>query len=249
VSSLRYQPQHARPRTSQALPRVAAGVTATALAAVPLMTMTGGPASAATNSGVSVTHAVDVTRAAGRQAMTSAQLAEHHIRHVAHEEHLREIAHERHLAHLRHIADTGRAPASVQSFDAQPVRVTETSTSSVDSAALAWAHTQTGWAYVWGGSGPASGGYDCSGLVQAAYAQQGIQLPRTTWDMLNSPHLHAVSESQLQPGDLVFAYAGDHVEMYDGTPLVTFGAHSPGHGVSSVGWFSWPSDVQFYAVT
>ena len=36
----------------------------------------------------------------------------------------------------------------------------------------------TGCSYIWGGTGPS--GYDCSGLVQAAYAQAGISLPRTT---------------------------------------------------------------------
>ena len=43
--------------------------------------------------------------------------------------------------------------------------------------AVAYAYAQLGTPYLWGGDGP--GGFDCSGLVQAAYAAAGIQLPRT----------------------------------------------------------------------
>ena len=41
--------------------------------------------------------------------------------------------------------------------------------------AVAYALAQLGTPYLWGGDGP--GGFDCSGLVQAAYAAAGIQLP------------------------------------------------------------------------
>ena len=47
------------------------------------------------------------------------------------------------------------------------------------------------------------GGYDCSGLVQAAYRAAGISLPRTAQEQYDAgPHLPA--SAQLQPGDLVF---------------------------------------------
>ena len=44
--------------------------------------------------------------------------------------------------------------------------------------ALDWALAQVGTPYVWGGEIPGVG-FDCSGLVQAAYRTAGIALPRT----------------------------------------------------------------------
>ncbi|HSZ12876.1 MAG TPA: bifunctional lytic transglycosylase/C40 family peptidase [Solirubrobacteraceae bacterium] len=67
--------------------------------------------------------------------------------------------------------------------------------------ALAFALEQLGVPYVYGGESRA--GYDCSGLVQAAYRAAGIRLPRTAQEQYDAgPHLPA--GAQLQPGDLVF---------------------------------------------
>ncbi len=66
--------------------------------------------------------------------------------------------------------------------------------------------------YVWGGATPA--GFDCSGLVVYVYAQLGIALPHFTGALwaLGVP----VPRDQLQPGDLVFFDALDHVGIYIG---------------------------------
>lgn len=67
--------------------------------------------------------------------------------------------------------------------------------------------------YVWGATGPNS--FDCSGLVQWAYAQAGISLPRSTYSQVTVGQ--SVSVSQMQPGDLVFYYSDySHVAMYIG---------------------------------
>ena len=67
--------------------------------------------------------------------------------------------------------------------------------------AVAYAQAQLGTPYQWGGDGP--GGFDCSGLTQAAYQAAGIQLPRTAQQQYNAgPPVPA--GQPLQPGDLVF---------------------------------------------
>ncbi len=49
-------------------------------------------------------------------------------------------------------------------------------------AAVAWAESRIGCPYVWGGVGPCSAGYDCSGLLMEAYAAAGVSIPRTSQD-------------------------------------------------------------------
>jgi cell wall-associated NlpC family hydrolase len=71
--------------------------------------------------------------------------------------------------------------------------------------AVAYALAQLGTPYLWGGNGP--GGFDCSGLVQAAYAAAGIQLPRTAQEQFNAGPL-VPDGQQLEPGDLVFFGTG-----------------------------------------
>jgi cell wall-associated NlpC family hydrolase len=81
--------------------------------------------------------------------------------------------------------------------DAPPVLVT-----GHGEAVVAAAMTQLGVPYVWGGSSPAEG-FDCSGLVQWAYTQTGVGLPRTTAEQIleGAP----VSVNELRAGDLVFS--------------------------------------------
>ena len=88
-------------------------------------------------------------------------------------------------------------------------------------AAVVAALTQVGVPYVWGGTSPGVG-FDCSGLVQWAYAQTGVSLPRTTQEqvMVGIP----ITVDELRPGDLVFTRsvrAGGvvdrgHVALYAG---------------------------------
>ena len=69
--------------------------------------------------------------------------------------------------------------------------------------------------YVWGATGPDR--FDCSGLVQWAYARAGVPLHRTTYQQINDGV--PIARSQVRPGDLVFPHAG-HVQMAIGDNLV-----------------------------
>ena len=89
--------------------------------------------------------------------------------------------------------------------------------SSVGAAAVAAAMQELGVPYVYGGESPETG-FDCSGLVQWAYAKVGVELPRVTFDQVRVGVPVAVND--LQPGDLIFTRGGSpprdfgHVAMY-----------------------------------
>jgi cell wall-associated NlpC family hydrolase len=89
-------------------------------------------------------------------------------------------------------------------------------TSTQAGKAVAFTYSALGTPYVWGGTGPsgAGGGYDCSGLVQAAWASAGVSIPRVTYQQWTTlPHIAATA---IQPGDLLFYENEGHVAMYVG---------------------------------
>lgn len=103
-------------------------------------------------------------------------------------------------------------------------------------AAVHFALSQVGKAYVYGAAGPNA--YDCSGLTMVAWAHAGVGLPHSSSAQFGSgPHIPA---SQLRPGDLVFYYSPiSHVAMYIGNGLIVHAAH-PGAGVRVAGLYSMP---------
>ncbi|MEW1611751.1 MULTISPECIES: C40 family peptidase [unclassified Streptomyces] len=88
-------------------------------------------------------------------------------------------------------------------------------------SAVAAVRQALGKPYVWGANGPS--GFDCSGLMQWAYAQAGVSLPRTSQAQRYAGRM--VPLSQARPGDLV-AYRADasHIGMYVGNGQVI---HAP----------------------
>ncbi|RWA19446.1 hypothetical protein MBRU_16975 [Mycolicibacterium brumae DSM 44177] len=79
--------------------------------------------------------------------------------------------------------------------------------------------------YAWGGTGP--GAFDCSGLVNWAYHQAGIGLPRSSYAL--AANGTPVSRDELQPGDVVNHYGdASHSSIYIGDGMVV---HASTYGV------------------
>lgn len=88
-----------------------------------------------------------------------------------------------------------------------------TASSASGNAIVSYAYNFIGTPYVYGATGPDI--FDCSGFTSYVYANAaGINITRTTYSQMGvgTP----VSYDQLQPGDLVFTYGGDHVGIYVG---------------------------------
>ena len=74
--------------------------------------------------------------------------------------------------------------------------------------------------------------FDCSGLTMAAWSQAGVSLPHSSSAQYSSGR--HISESELQPGDLVFYYSPiSHVGMYIGNGQIV-NALNPGAGVADL---------------
>ena len=73
--------------------------------------------------------------------------------------------------------------------------------------------------YIWGGT--ADNGFDCSGLIQYAYGQHGVRLPRMSRDQARAGGEVAPTVDALRPGDILLFSARPgagvtHVGMYVG---------------------------------
>jgi peptidoglycan DL-endopeptidase CwlO len=106
-------------------------------------------------------------------------------------------------------------------------------------SAVAFVFQQLGCPYVYAEAGPCSIGYDCSGLVSAAWKSAGVDIPRDTYDQWAAlPHIPL---SELQPGDLLYYNGISHVAMYVGGGNI-IDAPIPGEHVEEI-----PMDTAWYA--
>jgi peptidoglycan DL-endopeptidase CwlO len=120
--------------------------------------------------------------------------------------------------------------------------------SSTDPAALnrqavvAAARKYLGVPYVFGGTNPATG-LDCSGLVQRAYADLGIKLPRLAADQATKGTAVA-NLDQAKPGDLLaFNRPVDHIAIYIGDGKM-IAAPQPGERVKVQDVYATPSAIR-----
>ena len=63
------------------------------------------------------------------------------------------------------------------------------------------ARSLIGTPYKWGGYSPRTG-FDCSGFIWYVYHQNGVNLPRMSWQQLGAGS--PVKRADIRPGDLVF---------------------------------------------
>jgi len=103
--------------------------------------------------------------------------------------------------------------------------------------AVQFAYDQLGKPYEWGATGPDA--YDCSGLMQAAWASAGVSIPRTTYE--DWADLPQVPMSDLEPGDLILYNGESHVAMYVGDGYIIDAPHT-GADVERI-----PEDTSWYA--
>jgi cell wall-associated NlpC family hydrolase/outer membrane murein-binding lipoprotein Lpp len=124
-----------------------------------------------------------------------------------------------------------------------PVKYTGPTATQAEKA-VAFAYAQLGCPYVFGGTGPCSSGFDCSGLTSQAWASAGVSIGRTTYDQATLPH---VSISALEPGDIL-EFAGDsHVGLYVGGGFMIDAPHT-GLDVEKVALTGWYKTELDFAV-
>jgi len=121
-------------------------------------------------------------------------------------------------------AEAARKAAAAEAVSRSSARTTLSASASTSVSApasgsvatvIAFLKAQVGDAYVMGGTGPNA--WDCSGLVQAAFKQVGVDLPRVSQDQSTSGT--PVSLSNIQVGDILYwgsAGSAYHVGVYIG---------------------------------
>ena len=131
------------------------------------------------------------------------------------------------------LSGSASAPTTTARTVSPPASTTQPVTAPITAStgaatAVRVALAQVGKPYVWAGAGPNS--FDCSGLVMYAWAAAGVHLDHYTVSQYEETT--RISQSQLQPGDLVFYDTGSgaepgHVTMYIGNGQIVT-ADSPG---------------------
>lgn len=113
------------------------------------------------------------------------------------------------------VTDTTRGPAVLEHTSELRRATRNTRPAPVWIRAVQAALAQLGKPYVWGSKGPNS--FDCSGLIQWAYRQAGVNLGPDTYTQIRQ----GIPVTQVQAGDVVF-------------PARAFNGRGPGHVVLAI---------------
>lgn len=111
---------------------------------------------------------------------------------------------------------TGPAPAAAEPSDR---RAADSDAATITASVVEIALEAMGTPYVWGGT--SDNGFDCSGLIQYAYRQHGIELPRVSRNQMREGRAVERSVAALRPGDILGFNAQQggritHVGLYVG---------------------------------
>lgn len=123
---------------------------------------------------------------------------------------------------LMRIEEERRKAAQAEKAEADPAALTDAKGKRAE--VIKFAQKHLGKPYVWGGESDAEGGYDCSGLLWAAFKEAGIDIPRVS--MSQAERGKRVSIGQLQPGDFVAwennsrQHGADHIALYLGNGMI-----------------------------
>lgn len=117
-------------------------------------------------------------------------------------------------------------------------------TSSQADKAVAYAYAELGCPYVFGGTGPCSSGFDCSGLTMEAWAHAGVSIPRDSYSQESGlPQVDLAPGNvtkYLQPGDILGFAGNSHVGIYVGNGKLIDAPHT-GLNVQLIslsGWYA-----------
>lgn len=97
----------------------------------------------------------------------------------------------------------GPPPAGPAPAAAAPSRgkTTDSDASRITTSVVEIALEAMGTPYAWGGT--SENGFDCSGLIQYAYRQHGIELPRVSRNQMREGSAVERNVAALQPGDIL----------------------------------------------
>jgi hypothetical protein len=142
-------------------------------------------------------------------------------------------------------ATTKSSAASGAAFQAQLSAVsgdTATTGTASGEAVVAAAKKYLGVPYVFGSTNPDKG-LDCSGLVQRAYADLGIKVPRLSWDQAKAGTAVEGGLKNAKPGDILGFSGNSHVAIYLGNNKM-IAAPQPGEKVKIQEVYATPSAIR-----
>lgn len=121
---------------------------------------------------------------------------------------------------LPNIPVSTELPAAPVSAASQPASSAAYGAAALADSVVETATEMMGRRYEYGGAGEGGEGFDCSGLIQYAYAKHGIELPRRSVDQALRGRSVEKNPGTLRPGDLLtFSSSGGavtHVALYIG---------------------------------